>query len=86
MDAVGFAASVFCCDSGSAESAGCCVLMLFPLSLSSTCHLHRGPCCPSSPWLALLLTLLWAGPRILLDLGLLEQTSHSCCLWQLLYA
>lgn len=38
------------------------------------------------PWPALLLALLWACPQILLELGLLEQTSHSCCLWQLFYA
>lgn len=45
------------------------------------CHLRWGPHCPflasSAACLALGLS------QILLELGLLEQTSHSCCLWQL---
>lgn len=80
MEAVDFGTSVSCCSLGSDGSMGCSVLMLY---------LHRvldvppmlGTALSLSPWPALLLTLLWAGPQILL--GLLEQTSHSCCLWQL---
>lgn len=72
MDAVGFAASV------AVGPARCCVLVLCILSLMR--HLCRVPRCPSSPSSA----LLSSGALILLDLGLLEQTSHPCCLWQLL--
>lgn len=73
------------CSSGSARSMGCSVLVLclhpvldVPPVLGTTLSLPPQP--------ALLLALLWAGPQILLGLGLLEQTSHSCCLWQLSYA
>lgn len=64
---------------------GCSVLLLclhhvldVPPALGTALSLPPQP--------ALLLALLWAGPQILLELGLLEQTSHSCCLWQLSYA
>lgn len=80
-----FGTSVSCCSLGSDGSMGCSMLMLclhpvldVPPTLGTALSL--------SPQPALLLTLLWAGPQILLELGLLEQTSHSCCLWQLSYA
>lgn len=54
--------------------------MLVLCILSLLCHLHRVPRCPSSPSSA------WPAPgaQILSDVGLLEQTSHPRCLWQLL--
>lgn len=80
-----FGTSVSCCSLGSDGSMGCPVLMLclhpvldVPPVLGTALSLPPRP--------ALLLALLWAGPQILLELGLLEQTSHSCCLWQLSYA
>lgn len=79
MDAVDFGTSVSCCSLGSAGSMGCSVLLLclhhvldVPPALGTALSLPPQP--------ALLLALLWAGPQILLELGLLEQTSHSCCL------
>lgn len=85
MDAVGFAASALCCDLGCAGSAGCCVLVLCLLSVPKMPS-ASGTALSLLPWSALLLSLLQAGPQILLDLGLLEQTSHSHCLRQLSYA
>lgn len=80
-----FGTSVSHCSLGSAGSMGCSVLLLclhpvldVPPVLGTALSLPPQP--------ALLLALLWAGPQILLELGLLEQTSHSCCLWQLSYA
>lgn len=69
-----FGASLSCWSFGSAGSMGCSVLMLclhpvldVPPALGTALSLP--------PWPALLLALLWAGPQILLELGLLEQTS-----------
>lgn len=56
----------------------CCACIL-----SLMCHLHWGLHCPSLPGQLCCFALLWACPQILLELRLLEQTSHSCCLWQL---
>lgn len=66
-----FGTSVSCCSLGALCSCCACILSLM-------CHLRWGLHCPSPPpQPALLLALLWAGPQILLELGLLEQTSHS---------
>ena len=82
MDAVDFGASVSCCSLDSAGSMGCSVLVLclhpvldVPPALGTTLSLPPRP--------ALLLALVWAGPQILLELGLLEQTSLSWLLVQL---
>lgn len=73
-----FGISVSRCSLGSAGSMGCSVLMLCLHPV-----LDVPPALSLPPWPALLLALLWACPQILLELGLLEQTSHSCCLLQL---
>lgn len=76
VDAMDFGASVSHCSLDSAGSMGCSVLVLclhpvldVPPALGTMLSLP--------PRLALLLALVWAGPQILLELGLLEQTSHS---------
>lgn len=74
--------SVSPCSFGSAGPMGCSVLMLClhpVLDVPPALGLH----CPSLPGQLCCFALLWACPQILLELGLLEQTSHSCCLWQL---
>lgn len=80
-----FGTSVSPCSLGSASSMGCSGLMLC-LHLVLDVPPSLGTALSLPPWPALLLALLWVCPQILLELGLLEQTSHSCCLWQLSYA
>lgn len=78
VDAVGFAASVLCCRSGSAGAA--CLALPASRPPHATCVGDRAV---PAPLLALPLALLQAGPQILLDRGWPDKTPCSRCLWQL---